>query len=100
MVWPCTKNGIGTIAQDSIEVDTRAEESTRETEENLDGRNKEGHEREKPARRPVGRYEAMDSRRRTAWKNVLKPAYIYIYPLILSKKALLPTGYGTRHQYT
>jgi uncharacterized protein (DUF1919 family) len=33
MVWPCSKNGRGTIAQDSIEVDTKAEESTRETEE-------------------------------------------------------------------
>jgi hypothetical protein len=30
MVWPCAKNGRGTIAQDSIEVDTKAEESTRE----------------------------------------------------------------------
>jgi hypothetical protein len=49
------QNGRGTIAQDSIEVDTRAEKSTRETEEKLDGRNKEDHEREEPARRPVGR---------------------------------------------
>jgi hypothetical protein len=55
MVWPCSKNGRGTIAQDSTEVDTRAEDSTRETEEKLDGRNKEGHEREEPVRRPVGR---------------------------------------------
>jgi hypothetical protein len=38
-----------TTAQDSIEVDTKAEESTRETEEKLDGRNKEGDEREEPA---------------------------------------------------
>jgi hypothetical protein len=36
-------------------VDTRAEESTRETKEKLDGRNKKGHEREEPARRPVGK---------------------------------------------
>jgi hypothetical protein len=36
-------------------VDTKAEESTRETEEKLDGRNKEGHEREEPARRTVGK---------------------------------------------
>jgi hypothetical protein len=49
MVWPCSKNGRGTIAQDSIEVDTKAEDSTRETEEKLDGRNKECHEREEPA---------------------------------------------------
>jgi hypothetical protein len=55
VVWPCSKNGRGTIAQDSIEVDTRAEESMRETKEKLDGRNKEGHEREEPARRPVER---------------------------------------------
>ena len=44
MVWPRSKNGKGTITQDSIEVDTKAEESTRETKEKLDGRNKEGHE--------------------------------------------------------
>jgi hypothetical protein len=49
MVWSCPKNGRGTIAQDNIEVDTKTEESTRETEEKLDGRNKEGHEREEPA---------------------------------------------------
>jgi hypothetical protein len=55
MLWPCSKNSRGTIAQDSIEVDTKAEESTRETEEKLDGMNNEGHEREEPARRPVGR---------------------------------------------
>jgi hypothetical protein len=55
MVLSCSKNGRGTIAQDRIEVDPRAEESTRETDEKLDGRNKEGHEREEPARRPVGR---------------------------------------------
>jgi hypothetical protein len=36
-------------------MDTKGEESTRENEEKLDGRNKEGHEREKPARRAVGR---------------------------------------------
>jgi hypothetical protein len=32
----------------STEVDTKAKESTRKTEEKLDGRNKEGHERKKP----------------------------------------------------
>jgi hypothetical protein len=31
------------------------QKSTRETEEKLDGRSKEGHEREEPARRAVGR---------------------------------------------
>jgi hypothetical protein len=30
-------------------------ESTRKTEEKLDGRNKEGHERKKPKGRPMGR---------------------------------------------
>jgi hypothetical protein len=55
MVRPCSNNGRGTIAQDNIEVDARAEESTWETEEKLDGRSKEGHEREEPARRAVGR---------------------------------------------
>jgi hypothetical protein len=55
MVWPCVKNGRGTIAQDSIEVDARAEKSTKETEEKLDGKSKEDHEREEPARRAVGR---------------------------------------------
>jgi len=35
------------------------------TEEKLDGVNKDGHERKKPKRRPVGRWEAMESRCRT-----------------------------------
>ena len=35
-------------AQNSIEVDPETKESTRKTEEKLDGRNKEGHERKKP----------------------------------------------------
>ena len=35
-------------AQNSIEVDADTKESTRKTEEKLDGRNKEGHERKKP----------------------------------------------------
>jgi len=33
------------ITQNSIEVDAETKESTRNTEENLDGRYKEGHER-------------------------------------------------------
>jgi hypothetical protein len=49
MVWPCPKISRGTTAQDSTKVVTKAEESTRETEEKLDGRNKEGQEREEPA---------------------------------------------------
>ena len=48
MVWPCPKNGRRKIAQNSIEVDTKTKESTRKTEEKLDGRNKEGHGRKKP----------------------------------------------------
>ena len=36
------------IAQNSIEVDAKTKESTRKTEEKLDGRNKEGHARKKP----------------------------------------------------
>ena len=48
MVWSCSKNGRRQTAQNSIEVDAETEESTRNTEEKLDGRNKEGHERKKP----------------------------------------------------
>jgi hypothetical protein len=55
MVQPCSKNGRRKIAQNSIEVDAKTKESTRKTEEELDGRNKEGHEWKKPKRRPVGR---------------------------------------------
>jgi hypothetical protein len=48
MVRPCVKNGRRKIAPKSIEVDANTKESTRKTEEKLDGRNKEGHERKKP----------------------------------------------------
>jgi len=48
MVWPCSKTGTRKTAQNSIEVDAETKESTRKTEERLDGRNKEGHERKKP----------------------------------------------------
>ena len=41
-------NGRRKIAQNNIEVDTKTKASTRKTEEKLDGRNKEGHERKKP----------------------------------------------------
>jgi len=44
MVRPCSKNG----RRNSIEVDAETKESTRKTEEKLDGRYKEGHERKKP----------------------------------------------------
>ena len=36
------------IIQNSIEVDAETKDSTRKTEEKLDGRYKEGHERKKP----------------------------------------------------
>jgi hypothetical protein len=49
------KNSRRKIAQNSIEVDTKTKESTGKTEEELDGRNTEGHELKKPKRRPVGR---------------------------------------------
>jgi hypothetical protein len=48
MVRPCLKNGRRKITQNSIEVDGETKDSTRKTEEKLDGRYKEGHEREKP----------------------------------------------------
>ena len=62
MLRPCSKNGRRMTAQNSIEMDTKTKESTRKTEEKLDGRNKEGHEWKKPKWRPVGRQEAMESR--------------------------------------
>jgi hypothetical protein len=48
MVRPCSKNGRRKIAQNSTEVDAKTKESTRKTEEKLEGRNKEGHARKKP----------------------------------------------------
>jgi len=48
MVRPCPKNCRRKIIQNSIEVDAETEESTRKTEEKLDGRDKEDHERKKP----------------------------------------------------
>jgi len=44
------KNGRRKTTQNtrSIEVDVETKEGTRKTEEKLDGRNKEGHERKKP----------------------------------------------------
>jgi len=45
MLRPCSKNGRRKIAQNSIEVDTETKESTRKTEEKLDGWYEEGHER-------------------------------------------------------
>jgi len=37
MVWTCSKNGRRKTAQNSIEVDAETKESTRKTEEKLDG---------------------------------------------------------------
>ena len=48
MVRPCPKNSKRKTIQNSIEVDAETKESTRKTEEKLDGRYKEGHERKKP----------------------------------------------------
>jgi hypothetical protein len=48
MVRPCSENGRRKITQNSIELDAEIKESTRKTEENLDGRYKEGHKRKKP----------------------------------------------------
>jgi hypothetical protein len=48
MVRPCSNNGRRKITQNNIAVDAETKESMRETEEKLDGRYKEGHERKKP----------------------------------------------------
>ena len=45
MVQPCPKNGRRKITQNNIEVDAETKDSTRKTEEKLDGRYREGHER-------------------------------------------------------
>jgi len=41
MVRPCSENGRRKITQNNTEVDAETEESTRKTEEKLDGRYKE-----------------------------------------------------------
>jgi len=48
MVRPCPKNDRRKITQNSIELDAETKENTRKTEEKLDGRYKESHERKKP----------------------------------------------------
>jgi len=48
MVRPCPKSGRRKITQNDIEVDAETKESTRKTEEKLDGKYKEGHELKKP----------------------------------------------------
>jgi len=47
-VRPYSKNDRRNITQNSNEVDVETKESTRKTEEKLDGRYKESHERKKP----------------------------------------------------
>jgi len=48
MVRPCPKNGRRKIIQNSIIVDAETKESTKRTEDKLDGSYKEDHERKKP----------------------------------------------------
>jgi len=48
MVRPCPKNDRRKITQNSVEVDAETKESTRKTEEKLNGWCKEGHEKKKP----------------------------------------------------
>jgi hypothetical protein len=48
MVLPCSENGRRKITQNSTEVETETKESTRNTEEQLDGSYKEGHEQKEP----------------------------------------------------
>jgi hypothetical protein len=48
MVGPYSENGKRKITENSTEVDAETKESKRKTEEKLDGRYKEGHERKKP----------------------------------------------------
>jgi len=53
MVQPYSENGRWKIAQNSIEADAETKDSTRKTQEKLDGGYKAGHERKKPKGRPV-----------------------------------------------
>jgi hypothetical protein len=48
MVRPCSENGRRKVTKNSTEVDAETKEGARKTEEKLDGRYKEGHERRKP----------------------------------------------------
>ena len=78
MVRPRPNNGRGKIVRDSIEMDAKTKESTRKTEEKLDGRNTEGHERKKPIGRPHGRQQwslGVGQRRKSSETDI----YICIY---------------------
>jgi len=48
MIRSCSEDGRRKITQNNNEVDTETKESTRKTEEKLDGTYKEGHELKKP----------------------------------------------------
>jgi hypothetical protein len=48
MVRSCSENGRRKITQNSIEVDAETKETTRKTEEKLEGKYKKSHERKKP----------------------------------------------------
>jgi len=48
MVRPCPNNDRRKITQNNVTLDAETKESTRKTEEKLDGRYKESHERKKP----------------------------------------------------
>jgi hypothetical protein len=48
MLRQSSENGRRKINQNGIEVDAEIKESTRKTEEKMDGRYKEGHERNNP----------------------------------------------------
>jgi hypothetical protein len=79
VVRPCLKNDGRKIAQDSIEVEAETKETTRKTEEKLDGGNKEGHGRKKPKGKPVRRQKAMESGCRTAKKSLETDIYICFF---------------------
>jgi hypothetical protein len=55
MVWLYSENDRRKFTQNNIEVGAETKESTSKTEEVLDGRYKEGHEKKKPKLRPVER---------------------------------------------
>jgi hypothetical protein len=48
MVRPCSEIGRRKITQNIVKVDAETKESTKKTEEKLDGRYKEGYEVKKP----------------------------------------------------
>ena len=79
---PCSENGRKKITQNSIEVDTDTKESTRKTEEKLDGRYKDAmNERNLNEGQWEDRKQwslGVGQRRKTFWNR-----YIYIYILTM-----------------